>query len=159
MGNVHFKQNAYIDSEIKKTSKLIVAYLEANTFVLADSYGTGSLMLSNNPGFKDYMMDAKRINPARKGKAIAGRPKGTYKDIFGNTRTTTGAFEGDNIEGKVVNPGKMDQTFFKKTYKILPVAPSYAIQLANNWLWKTYLPRAFKNAMEKVSFTKYLIES
>ena len=114
-------------------------------------------MLSDNPGLADYM-NSELYNPLRrgKGKAIRGRAKGQYTNLFGQKRSTSGAFAGDNIEGKRVYTRKKES---ERDYYISPTRPSYAIQLANNWLWKTYLPRAFKNAMEKVSFTKYLIES
>ena len=49
-----FRNNAEIDSEIERESNIIIAYLKANTYVLADSYGTGSLMLTNNPGYQEY---------------------------------------------------------------------------------------------------------
>lgn len=45
-----FKAKADVDGkEIKKEVNKIVAFLKANTYVLADSYGTGSLMLTSNP--------------------------------------------------------------------------------------------------------------
>ncbi len=158
-----------VDHEIKKESNKIIAYLKANTYVLADSYGTGSLMLSDNPGFKAYMLSGNinparsgNINPARKGKAIVGRPKGTYVDIFGRKHETSGAFEGINIEGKIVNYGKKRRftgTLFSKKFKIEPAAPSYAIQMADKWLHETYLPNAYKLAIREVDFAKYLKES
>ena len=149
----------YVAAYLKRTGKAIIGYLQANTYVLAESYGTGSFMLSDNPGLRKYMKSIGKNggwNPARRGKAIVGRPKGQYTNLFGQKRSTSGAFAGDNIEGKRVYTRKKES---ERDYYISPTRPSYAIQLANNWLWKTYLPRAFKNAMEKVSFTKYLIES
>lgn len=146
-----------VEYEIQKKSKIIIGYLKANAYVLADSYGTGSLMLSDNPGFKDYMMKG-NINPARKGKAIAGRPKGEYKDIFNRKRSSSGAFEGENLEGKVVYIRKKGLFSIKK-YKIEPSAPSYAVQLAEQWLYKTYLPNAYKLAVQSINFSKYLVES
>lgn len=149
-------ERPYVEYEIKRQSDAIIAYLKANTYVLADSYGTGSLMLSNNPGFRDYMM-SNRINPARKGKAIAGRPAGKYTDIFGREHESSGAFEGKNIEGKVVYYRKKG-TFNIKKYKIEPTHPSYALQTAEEWLYKTYLPNAYKLAVKNINFSKYLIQ-
>lgn len=40
---------AEIDSEIKKKTNGLVLYLRANAVALADSYGVGSLMSSDNP--------------------------------------------------------------------------------------------------------------
>lgn len=138
-----------VDWEINRESNKIISYLKANTYVLADSYGTGSLMLTDNPGYQKYRSDKNRWNPARTSRAIAGRKSGIYTDIFGRKHKTKGTFEGDNIEGKS----------FGTAYKIKPTTPSYALQMAEEWLYKTYLPRAYKNAIEQVSFTKYLIES
>ena len=74
---------------IERGSKKIVAYLKANTYVLADSYGTGSLMLDNNPGLDEYKRSSS-WNPERKGKTIVGRKKGNYIDVFGRRRHSEG---------------------------------------------------------------------
>ena len=154
-------ERPYVEYEIKRQSDAIIAYLKANTYVLADSYGTGSLMLSDNPGFKTYMMNPgnKRgqINPARKGKAISGRPAGRYVDIFGREHETSGVYAGDNIEGKVVYRRKKG-LFSVSKYKIQPTRPSYALQTAEEWLYKTYLPNAYKLAVKNINFSKYLIQ-
>ena len=148
-------ENPYVGHAIKMQVDGIIAYLEANTYVLADSYGTGSFMLENNPGLKDYM-NSKYWNKERKGKAIAGRKEGEYVDLFGRRHSTSGAFKGVNIEGKRVYTRKKDD---ERDYYISPTHPSYAIQLAENWLYKTYLPNAYKLAVKKTNFAKYLIES
>lgn len=137
-----------VEYEIKKQGKIIIGYLKANTYVLADSYGTGSLMLDNNPGLAAYRSSG-RWNPARSGKTIVGRKSGTYTDVFGRKRTTRGTFEGKNIENKS----------FGTSYHIAPTHPSYAVQMAEQWLYKTYLPNAYKLAVRNINFAKYLIES
>lgn len=150
--------NPYVASTLKREGNALIGYLQANTYVLADSYGTGSFMLDDNPGLRKYMQSIKtgNWNPARRGKAIVGRPKGTYIDLFGRKHTTSGSFEGKNIEGKKVYTRKKET---ERDYYISPTRPSYAIQLASNWLWKTYLPRAYKLAVQNINFSKYLIES
>lgn len=146
--------NPYIASTLKREGDMLIGYLKANTYVLAESYGTGSFMLDNNPGFAEYK--AKNWHTDRHSKAIHGRKAGTYVDVFGRTHTTSGSFKGVNIEGKRVYTKKKET---ERDYYISPTKPSYAIQLANNWLWKTYLPRAYKLAIKEVNFGKYLIES
>lgn len=146
--------NPKVDSYLKKEGNMIIGFLQANTYVLADSYGTGSFMLDNNPGLEEYKR--KNWGSFRHSKAIVGRPKGTYDDIFGRQHTTSGAFEGINIEGKRVYTRKKET---EKDYYISPTHPSYAIQLAEQWLYKTYLPRAYQNAIKQINFGKYLIES
>lgn len=148
LGNDKFlANNAEADYEIKRESKTIIAYLKANTYLLADSYGTGSLMLTSNPGYEEYR-NSDQWNDARKGREIVGRKEGTYKDIFGNTHRTSGNLEGINIEGMKFNNG----------YTINAVSPSYTIQMADQWLHNTYLPNAYKNAIKQINFAKYLKE-
>lgn len=143
-----FADEAVIESELKKESKIIIAYLKANIYALADSYGTGSLMLDDNPGFQEYR-NSDRWNKARKGKTIVGRPRGTYKDAFGNTKKSLGTMEGIPIEGMKKWNGDI----------IEPLSPSYALQDAEKFLYSTYLPRAYKLAVKNTNFAKYLIES
>ena len=148
MGFNEFKRSANTDYEIKKEGQKIIAYLKANTYVLADSYGTGSLMLLDNPGYQEYK-NSTRWNPARKSNAIAGRPEGAYTDVLsGKQKWSSGYMEGHNIEGGEMITG----------YKINPVAPSRAVEIALGWLYRTYLPRAYSSVIHKVDFSKYLIE-
>lgn len=147
-----FKSNADVDFEIERQSNIIIAYLKANTYVLADSYGTGSLMLTNNPGYQAYR-NSERWNPARRNNAITGRPEGEYVDAFGNKKYSWGALEGRNIEGMEFRAAS------GHVLKVEPVSPSKALEIAEKWLYQTYLPRAYKLAVEKTNFSKYLVES
>ena len=151
---------ADVEYEIKRQTKGIITYLKANTYMLASSYGTGSLMLSDNPGLRDYMK-SNRWNPLRRGKDILGRAKGTYTNAFGEKRNTSGAFAGVRIEGKRVFKGKRlpQDPVTSEDYYIYPSPPSYAIQDAEKFLYKTYLPSAYKIAIQNINFSKYLIES
>ena len=153
---------AQASHEIHRQSKMIVAYLKANPYVLADSYGTGSLMLDDNPGLKEYMNNKGdkpgQFNPKRKGKAIAGRKSGVYYDMFARRHETSGAFEGDNIEGKTVYK-KRNGIFDTSEYKIEPTKPSRAIQTAEELLYKQWIPIAYNNTMRRLNIAKFLIES
>ena len=153
MRNTDFKKNADFEIEMKKETNIIIAYLRANPVVIADSYGTGSLMLDNNPNFEEYRNDKSRWNPSRTGKPIVGRPEGEYVDIFGNKKYSKGYLEGENIEGWELVAGSGYKI------KIEPVAPSYALQDAFTFLYNTYLPRAYKLAIQNINFAKYLKES
>ena len=139
---------AEVNHEIKEEANTIIAYLKANTYVLADSYGTGSLMLKDNPGYAAYK-NSGAWNKYRVGNAISGRPEEDYVDLFGRKRSSSGTMKGRNIEGWKMMTG----------FKIQPVVPSYAIQMANKWLHETYLPNAYKLAVRETNFAKYLIES
>lgn len=148
MGYNEFKKNANLDYEIQKEGQKIIAYLKANTYVLADSYGTGSLMLLDNPGYQEYK-NSTRWNPARKSNAIAGRPEGAYTDVLsGKQKWSSGYMEGHNIEGKEMITG----------YKINPVAPSRAVEAGLGMLYRQHLPKAYELAIQKIDFSKYLIE-
>lgn len=153
-----FRDNAIVESYLIKETNKIIAYLKANTYTLADSYGTGSLMLSNNPGFQSYK-NSDRWNRARTGKTIVGRPKGSYKDVFGNTRKSLGTMEGVPIEGLEKWHRRIVEDNNSSELTIEPVSPSYALQDAEKFLYSTYLPNAYKLAIKNINFSKYLIES
>lgn len=148
MKTAEFADNAEVEAELHRESNRIIAYLKANPVVIADSYGTGSLMLDNIPGFQEYR-NSKSWNSLRTGKTIVGRPVGKYTDIFGNpNRESKGGWAGQEIEGWTMRNGNV----------IEPVSPSYALQDAEKFLYGTYLPRAYKLAIQNVNFSKYLIE-
>jgi hypothetical protein len=147
-------EKPYVEYTIEKGSKKIIAYLKANTYVLADSYGTGSLMLDNNPGLAEYKRNRKMWNPARTGKRIVGRPAGNYVDVFGRRRHSKGSLAGKPIENMRFRGKRAIKDYF-----IAPTHPSYAIQMAEEWLYRTYLPNAYKLAIQNVNFAKYLKES
>ena len=153
MRNKDFKKNADFEVEIKKETNIIMSYLRANPVVIADSYGTGSLMLDDIPNFEEYRNDRNRWNPSRQGKPITGRPEGEYIDIFGKKKISKGYLEGENIEGWELVAGSGYKI------KIEPVAPSYALQDALKFLYNTYLPRAYELVINNINFSKYLIES
>lgn len=150
---------AKVNTYIERQSNVVIAHFEANTVALADSYGTGSLMLDDNPGLSEYRNDPKRWNPERKGKAIVGRKKGTYTDIFGQKHKTSGTLEGINIEGRKVHLSNKIKNGKKITgYYISPNYPSRAIQIADQWFYKNYLPKAYELAVKKMDFSKILLD-
>ena len=99
---------------------------------IVDSYGTGSLADTGAGSFwKEYAAQkgANGFNPSRTTKYIAGRPRGSYSDIWGKRHSTWGALEGLNIEGLEYIDSETG-----KLVKIEPKAASYAIQNAEKWL-------------------------
>jgi len=102
---------------------------------IVDSYGTGSLADTGAGSFwKEYAAQkgANGFNPSRTTKYIAGRPRGSYSDIWGKRHSTWGTFEGLNIEGMEFIDSETGQLV-----KIEPKAASYAIQNAEKWLTKS----------------------
>lgn len=145
---------AEVGKHIERKVRGIEVYLKANGVALADSYGVGSLMTSDNPGLQEYMK-SDRWNSARQGKTIVGRKQEYYTDIFGRPRHSSGTAEGDPLEGRRVYTKRKDT---EEDYYISPSSPSYALQMAEQWLYKTYLPKAYKFAVQNTDFGKYLIE-
>lgn len=151
LGHPYFSKHAKVWGEVDRKINHIILHLKANTYALADTYGTGSLMTSDNPGFKEYVLHSSYWNPARNGKAIVGRPKGTYTNLFGQERSSKGTYEGQVIEKKTVYKGG-------KKYKILPGKPSLAIKIANQYLRKQWIPIAIKNTTKRINLGKFLKE-
>ena len=142
-----FKKNANLDYEIKLEGQKIITYLKANTYVLADSYGTGSLMLLDNPGYQEYR-NSDSWNPLRTSNTIVGRERGEYEDIFGRHHKTSGSKAGEPLEGVTVRDG----------YTINPVAPSRAIETGLGMLYRQHLPKAYELAIKEIDIGKYIKE-
>lgn len=143
MKNGDLANGAEVEAELKRQGKKLIGYLKANPAALADSYGTGSLMLESNPLFSEYYKVDPNWNKARPGKPIYGRPRGSYINIFGKQVSTWGTAEDVNLEEIGI---------------VEPSPPSLSIENANRWLYQTYLPRAYKLAVKQVDFGKYLIQ-
>ena len=78
----------------------------------------------------------------RTDKNIVSRPRGSYINIYGEQDSNWSNAAWEKIEGYVVEPSP----------------PSKAIEIANQWLFQTYLPNAYKNAVSSINFSKYLEE-
>lgn len=144
------------DAIISKTEQMVIADIGANAYVIADTFGTGSEALTNNPKWQDYMANKGRdewqSNPARSGKTIVGRPKGKYIDFFGRARYSSGAFEGKNIENKRVafKINKVKWKADKRYYVIKPIKPSQAVMTAMFWYEQSRLPNALNKLGTKM---------
>jgi len=143
-----FKSNATVSHQIMKEGKSILAYLKANAYTLADTYGTGSLMSDDNPWLAEYKA-GDYWNDQRKGKEIVGRKEGHYTDIFGNEHYSQGKLAGDPLEGHHTSSGEL----------IEAVAPSKALDIAEEWLYNQWLPQAYSRTVQKVNFADFLIET
>lgn len=158
------KKTAKVKTEVEmiagkvKDALPVRLVFHANTVALADSYGTGSLMVgeSENPGLKYYKgktTGSGSWNRNRRGNAIYGRSKGQYEDLFGNQRSTSGVFANKNIENMKVNVSNKIKNGRKITgYYISPSHPSHAIQIANQYFYHTFLPNACRNAAKRMNY-------
>lgn len=105
-----------LETMSEEESTIIKRAVRGYARAIIDSYGTGSKMDIENEFWTEYK-NSSLFNPSRSGKAIVGRPKGRYTNIFGKEQTSSGKMDGMNVER------------YAK-----PIAPSRAFQLAEIWL-------------------------
>jgi len=67
---------------------------------LTTEWGSGSLANESNPAWDEYVQ-SQYYNPSRQpyGHPISGRPAGSYVNLDGETKISTGRMEGLNLEG------------------------------------------------------------
>lgn len=117
---------------------IIVSRIIGGAYAIVDSWGTGSLMDTNNPSWNDYA-ESEYYNPSRpksSGTQIVGRPAGEYMDIFGNAQISTGALEGRNLENIPGSP-------------ITPTHPSGAFQNADKWFRETIIKEEIDSCLTR----------
>lgn len=125
-------------------------YISAKCYFYAqaimESFGTGSKADTGPDTYWEDYRKSELFNPVRKDKIIVGRPKGSYVDIYGNRRGSSGKYEGINLEGKYyLNP----RFEFER---IDPISPSRSIQTAEAWTIKngeTRIERRLQLAIEE----------
>lgn len=148
--------NKKFDTIISKTEKMVMADIGANAYVIADTFGTGSQAMTNNPKWKEYISNKGgnewQSNPARQSTTIVGRPRGRYIDFFGRARYSTGAFAGKNLENKRIayKINRMKWKEKNRYYIIKPIKPSQAIITALYWYEQSRLPTALKILGDKM---------
>lgn len=111
----HFLSDAkqHLESEDQELQQ-VVFDMAANQITAAavfyahsilESYGTGSKMDITNEALENYIHDKTWWNPDRSRFAIAGRRKGSYINIFGESVESKGRFRGREIEN-MISPRK-----------------------------------------------------
>ncbi|MGB9791512.1 MAG: hypothetical protein ACPLTR_02910 [Thermacetogeniaceae bacterium] len=85
------------EGEIEDAAWIIAAAVVGGAWAVMDNYGRGSLMDTSNSALEAYRQ-SELWNPARPDTYIRGRPPGTYTDIFGRQRISSGRAEGRNLE-------------------------------------------------------------
>lgn len=130
------------DLEKKNNDDFIVLRRQvvAGAWAVMDAFGTGSLMDSFNPALSEYMASS-LYNPLRGANngAITGRAAGSYTNIFGEQKTSTGRSKGRNLENVYVDGEQLFE----------PIEPSLAFEKA--WLWMQSTNRIGKKLTEAVS--------
>lgn len=97
---------------------------------LMESFGTGSFADTGPDSYWDSYVNSSLFNPVRPGKAITGRKRGSYVNIYGQKQSTWGGNAGVDIEGRSWINSKGERV------TIEPQMPSYSIQNAEKWLIK-----------------------
>ena len=135
----------YVAVENCITSKCIF-YTQA----ILDSFGTGSLADTSAESYWEEYTQSPSFNEARKTSGhpeIVGRKTGTYVDVWGHTRGSSGTQAGKNLEGlnlKDYNTGEYRQ--------VVPTPPSHSIQNAEAWMIRdteTKIERRIEMEIEK----------
>lgn len=126
------------EGEIKAVVGLVSGSIIGGPWAVMDDWGTGSKMDPNNPALDEYKR-SELWNPARHDHAIRGRPKGTYKDIFGRTQYSSGIREGVNLE-----------------HRYEPQQPSHALQTAQRWMMNGRFQWMLQKAVSSFPWGAYL---
>lgn len=126
------------EGEIKMAVGFISASIVGGAWAVMDEWGKGSKMDPNNPALDEYKRSG-LWNPARHDHAIRGRPKGTYKDIFGRTQYSSGIREGVNLE-----------------HRYEPQQPSHALQTAQRWMMNGRFQWMLQKAVSSFPWGAYL---
>ena len=139
-------------SEVELVAGWITAQVIGGPWATLDQWGRGSLMDTSNPALQDYLFNtAAGWNPARHDLAIRGRPKGTYTDFFGRTRTSSGALEGRDLETDPPQKGRFQTDQFD------PWPPSHAFTTAMAWMQLNTIQNMLKEAIAVFPFHKYIV--
>lgn len=132
----------------EETNKLRIV-IQGNMEFIVDNYGTGSLMLTDNPMYDEYKA-SKKWNRVRKSNIIVGREAGEYTDIFNRQRSSSGQFEGEDLEGRTI------QNPFGETIKIEPIQPSNALSKGIQWFYQDWFPEIYRKSIKEMNFAKYM---
>ncbi len=149
----HMQTREGAESLHEGAGELLAGYIAATiiggAWAAMDNYGRGSLMDTANPALQQYR-GSDLWNPARPDLAIRGRPKGAYKNIFGETRQSMGVLEGVNLETGGM-PARFQETF-------APWPPSHALETAAKWLLTEKRPqKVLKDALADFPWFQFII--
>lgn len=118
-------------TEYLNAGEFISAKCEFYVQAILESFGTGSLADTSSQSYWNEYRQTRDFNKARYGSAIVGRQAGTYEDVWGNERKSSGRNAGKNLEGLHIvdyNTGEYHQ--------VSPIPPSHSIQNAEVWINK-----------------------
>ena len=126
-------------ADIEMVAEVMTIRIVGGAWAAMDVFGTGSLMDKDNPALAGYM-NSPNWNPSRNSHSIAGRPAGSYTNIFGEQKTSSGNREGQNIE-----------------WVFKPEPPSHAIQIAARWMAQSRISVIVLDAISSFSFANFIV--
>lgn len=126
--------------EIEEFVGMITAHIVGGGWAVMDEWGRGSKMDTTNPELQEYIKSV-YWNPLRRDLKIRGRPAGTYVDIFGNIRHSSGKRAGQVLE---------------ETKGYEPWEPSRAMRTAIQVMKKGRFNEIVQKAVMEFPWRKYL---
>jgi hypothetical protein len=130
-------QKGKVETKVNNTIDEILAIVEANAYIIADSYGTGteSILSLSSEIFKDYMQ-SDYWNELRKSKQIVGRKEGEYINFFGEKVKSSGSKAGDKVN--------------------VPEIPATS-SIPDAWkeMFNTKIPNTVNRVLDSIDFSKY----
>lgn len=132
---------------VKEIAGIISAIIVEGPWAVMDEFGKGSLMDTQNP-FLDEYRNSELWNPARSDLVIRGRPAGSYKNIFGETRVSSGKMAGLDLEHRADATGNI---------AFMPRPPSHALQTAMRWMASGRFQDVLKATLQSFPWGDYLV--
>lgn len=130
------ESDSTIHDAYDKVGKFIVARCEFYANAIIQSFGTGSA--ADTRPFVSYWEEYRKMkqqehgylfNPDRKDSEIVGRPAGSYTDIWGKPRKSSGRARGRSLEGMIIADSQTGEEG-----PLIPQNPTYSIQNAEKWI-------------------------
>lgn len=131
------------DEEIQDIAGVIIAGVAGGAWAVLDEFGVGHMLDKDNPALESYK-NSNLWNPLRQDdNYIRGRPAGTYTDIFGEQRTSSGKMAGRIIE------------YPRGSYVVHP--PSHALQTAARWMANGRIKAKIQETVRSFPFGNFFI--
>jgi len=140
--------------DLQLLAGFIACAVVGGPWAVLDEWGKGSLMDTDNPALGDYIASG-LWNPLRSNSpggldaAVVGRRAGEYTNIFGETKTSSGAAAGVNLE-ELAREGKLPPSF-------LPQPPSHAMRTAARWMMTGRAETILHNALNAFPWGSFVI--
>lgn len=134
--------------EIEALGTFLAVNVVGGAWATMDEWGKGSLMDESNPALSSYMQ-SNLWNPVRHDTTIRGRPRGQYTNIFGETKTSTGAMQWLDLE-YLAAQGVVGEHF-------LPQPPSHAMQRTAEWMRLKRVRQIWQEALQAFHWGRFFV--